>query len=186
MVIPRTCTEWVITVVFRVLQNDQFPRLFIWQTASVLCELNYKDRKLCLSQCSSLSFPGCVSCLASSVDVRYLARKIAGFICRNVTFQKIYIYFGMRIYRYEIGKHYTDTYRGLIFEASSFIPQELILMCKANQSFSVMIYKCIEPCTFISKMSTFQSPSAKFSTCAILIMDIFVWKQDINRIKDFS
>lgn len=66
------------------------------------------------------------------------------------------------------------TYRGLIFEAGSFIPQELILMCKANQSFSVMIYKCIEPCTFISKMSTFQSPSAKFSTCAILIMDIFI------------
>lgn len=80
----------------------------------------------------------------------------------------------MRIYRYKIGKHYTHTYRGLIFEASSVIPQELIWMYKANQSFSVMIYRFIEPCTFVSKMNAFQSPSGKFSSCAILIMDIFV------------
>lgn len=80
----------------------------------------------------------------------------------------------MPIYKYEVGKHYMQTHRGLIFEASAFILQELILMYRANQSFLAMIYRFIEPCTFISKMSTFQSTSGKLSTCAILIMDIFV------------
>lgn len=80
----------------------------------------------------------------------------------------------MRTYQHEIGKPYMQIYRGLIFEASSFILQELMLMYGANESFLVMIYRFIEPCTFISKMNTFQSTSGKFSSCAILIMDISV------------
>lgn len=84
------------------------------------------------------------------------------------------MYFWMPIYKYEIGKRYLQTYRELICEANSFILQELILVYRANQSFSVMIYRFIEPCTFISKMRTFQSTSGEFSSCAILIMDIFV------------
>lgn len=80
----------------------------------------------------------------------------------------------MPIYKYEIGKRYLRTYRELICEANSFILQELILVYRAHQSFSVVIYRFIEPCTFISKMSTFQSASGEFSSCAILIMDIFV------------
>lgn len=78
----------------------------------------------------------------------------------------------MHTYQGEMGKLYMQIYRGLIFEASSFILQDLILMYRANESFLVLIYRFIEPCTFISKMNTFQSTSGKFSSCAILIMDM--------------
>lgn len=80
----------------------------------------------------------------------------------------------MPAYKYEIGERSMQTYKGLVFEAGSFVTPELILMYRANPSFSGMIYRFIEPWAFLSKMSAFQSTSGKFSSCAVLIMGIFV------------
>lgn len=91
------------------------------------------------------------------------------------------IYFWMHIYKYELGKHYVQTRRGLIFEAP-LIFQELIQSQSELRGDDLQIYWAVH---FYFWNDAFQSSSGELCTCAMLIMEPFVWKQDINRIKDF-